>query len=155
MTTGPGPGGDERLDDPDGAEDARQLPADRVGGQRRDRGRVVDLGQDEPERRRLDRGRDDRVALLDGREERGAGVLLGRLTQAGGDAEDQVVLRLARTEEVAGDGEERIDVGVVTDLHRRDYASASMTPIVRSTLAYSRRSPVAMTSAISSVFVAG
>ena len=93
-------------------------------GEGDDRGGVVDLGQDEPVRRRLDRRGDDVIADLSTVARYGGPVYISGVSRRlAAIAEDQVVLGLARGQEVAGRGEEGVDIWMVTDVHRRSIGS--------------------------------
>ena len=91
------------VDRPDGAG---QIAIDQIVGEQGDRRRIVDLRQDELEGWRLERDRDDAVTVGHRREIGRRGVRLGRVAHVLGDAEEQVVLGLARDQEVPGRGEE-------------------------------------------------
>ena len=95
---------------------ARQGPIQGVLDQGVDRRRIVDLGQDQPERRRLDRGSNhSALAVNDGQV--WLPVPFRRLAQARADPEDQVVLGLARHKEGPGRLEIGVDVVKPTDVH--------------------------------------
>ncbi len=60
--------------------------------------------------RRLEGDRDDVAEVVrHDREVGGTGIRLGRVAQAGEDAEEEIVLGLVRAQEVAGCGQECID----------------------------------------------
>ena len=103
----------------DRSDGAGQVAIDQIVGEQGDRRRIVDLREDELEGRRLERDRDDPVAVGHRREIGRRRVRLGRVAHVLGDAQEQVVLGLARDQEVPGRGEEVFDVGVPPQLHAR------------------------------------
>ncbi len=107
----------------DRADGAGEIAIDQVVGEQGDRGRIVDLGQDELERWRLERDRDDPVAVGHSGEIGRRAERLGRVAHVLGHAQEQVVLGLARDQEVPGRGEEVIDVYVTPQLHARSIGS--------------------------------
>ena len=113
-------------------EDAGQVePGERLR-QRRDRGTIVDLGQDEVVGRRPDRRKDRGPGRPDdGEVDRARGGRPGAGAEVRADAEDQVVLGLARLEERAGCGHERVDVREPLDHGHLDEAQASSAPAAR------------------------
>ena len=110
----------------DGAEHAGQLVHQRVLGKESDGPRVVDFGQDESERGRLDRRGHDPVAVGHDREVGRPAVGLGRLGEARSHAEHQVVLGLPFDQERPGDIEEVAHRVESSQLHGRQHSEPLM-----------------------------